>query len=910
MDNELYFLDRLVCAAPKGGIQQFSAKDCEGAQTKILFNSPLRAVVETTTGFGREGSESTDLPQAVYRYTYTAFSPVIEISANYRRGDDRVWREVHFMHLSREKRGPYREVITGSPLKRRALNKEGEKSCADNGANWAVLSDGVNSCGAGYRNVLFWDASDEFVYYIRSGNRSWASGSLYFEGGLYIGPGSDGVDYDAWLGAGHQPEISFIEDGSEVLPIDQPPVVGRYILENSDMKIAFAAAEQGFDCLGIENSEAEGKRFVNPHDDLAGFWRLTFKGPANTNGVRDSVTLDNHASAQKRYVEKKRRELIFTWEGLDLPGEPAAVDVIAHIKLDKATGESQWRLSVKNRSKVYGLWASDYPVLLSVSKPGSGDLNAPRGNWGGSLLKRFNGTQYLNYPSHSCPVQCLAYQLGVAGLYIAAHDGAACAKSLVINTSQDVTWRQAAANAGVPGAAGAPEYPVVIAAYTGSWWAMARKYRSWALQQLWTSKGPIKQRTDYPKNLKDLSFWMITSGGAEVVQSTMQRAAELFPGLTIGTHWYNWHKIPFDNSYPEYFPTKPGVSDAAKKMVGNNQVIMPYINGRLWDQDIESFKGATPAACKQPSGEIYVEHYGVNSRNLVPMCPYTAFWQSRIQKICNRLVDEVGFNSIYLDQIGAAKPGLCYDPSHGHPVGGGHHWVDGYRTMLTPIKEFCIKRGVSLTTENTAEPYMDNIDAYLTWNPRYEPDIPLLPAIYSGYTIYFSSPEAREDSLEAFCAAQGRDFLWGCQLGWNDGWILEKSHREKQKFQYELCKYRAAARDFFLYGQLLDDIRFENEVPYMRHTWNRSSAHCVNLPVVMGTTWQAQDGRNALFLVNVSDKVQKIRFDLSKQSQLKDRRTWTLQQLTPDGLKAAFETKSFVEIEMAPHSVTGYVVGG
>jgi hypothetical protein len=390
----------------------------------------------------------------------------------------------------------------------------------------------------------------------------------------------------------------------------------------------------------------------------------------------------------------------------------------------------------------------------------------------------------------------------------------------------------------------------------------------------------------------------------------MQRAAELFPGLTIGTHWYNWHKIPFDNSYPEYFPTKPGVSDAAKKMVGNNQVIMPYINGRLWDQDIESFKGATPAACKQPSGEIYVEHYGVNSRNLVPMCPYTAFWQSRIQKICNRLVDEVGFNSIYLDQIGAAKPGLCYDPSHGHPVGGGHHWVDGYRTMLTPIKEFCIKRGVSLTTENTAEPYMDNIDAYLTWNPRYEPDIPLLPAIYSGYTIYFSSPEAREDSLEAFCAAQGRDFLWGCQLGWNDGWILEKSHREKQKFQYELCKYRAAARDFFLYGQLLDDIRFENEVPYMRHTWNRSSAHCVNLPVVMGTTWQAQDGRNALFLVNVSDKVQKIRFDLSKQSQLKDRRTWTLQQLTPDGLKAAFETKSFVEIEMAPHSVTGYVVGG
>jgi hypothetical protein len=57
-------------------------------------------VVETATGFGRDGREAADRPQVVYRYIYTAFSPVTEVSANYRRGDDRIWREVHFMHLS------------------------------------------------------------------------------------------------------------------------------------------------------------------------------------------------------------------------------------------------------------------------------------------------------------------------------------------------------------------------------------------------------------------------------------------------------------------------------------------------------------------------------------------------------------------------------------------------------------------------------------------------------------------------------------------------------------------------------------------------------------------------------------------------------------------------------------------
>ena len=907
-DSELYFLDRIVCDRPQGGIVQYCAKDCNGARTTVLFSSPLRAVVETTTGFGSKGAESKELPQVVYRYTYTAFSPVIEVTANYSRGDDRVWREVHFMHLSREKRGPYKELFTGSPLKKHALRAAGEKSGALSSANWAVLSDGLNSCGAGFRNVLFWDASDEFVYYIRSATRSWERGSLYFSGGLYFGPGTDKADYDSWMGADRQPEISFYKDGSKVLPIEQQQVAGEYELKNGDMKIAFASAEQGFDCLGIENSLEDEKRFVNPHDEMAGFWRLTFKSSKDDKGERESLTIDNHVMAKNRFVEKKKRELVFTWEGIDLPGEPAAVDVIAHVKLDKASGESQWRIDVRNRSKKFGLWESDYPVLLSVTKPGHGDLVAPRGNWGGSLLKRSSESEYLNYPSHSCPVQCLAYQLGEAGLYIGAHDGAATAKSLVINSSQDVTWRHPAANAGVPGAAGAPEYPVVISAYNGSWWEMARKYRKWALQQRWTSKGLIKERSDYPKNLQELSFWMIMSAKAEGALTTMKRAGALFPGLTIGSHWYNWHQIPFDNSYPEYFPTKPGVPEATKKMVGNGQVIMPYINGRLWDKDIESFKAAAPAACKKASGEIYVEHYGRNPRNLVPMCPVTELWQKRVQEICRRLVDEVGVNSIYLDQIGAAKPQLCYDPSHGHPLGGGHHWVDGYRMMLTPIKEYCIKRGVSLTTENTAEPYMDNIDAYLTWNPRYETDIPLLPAIYSGYTIYFSSPQAGDDTLNAFCAAQGRDFLWGCQLGWNASWILDENHREKQKFQYELCKYRASARDFFLYGQLLDDLSFENELPYIRHTWHRNWAHCANLPAVMGTIWQAPDGRNALFMVNVSAEEQAVSINLSEQSCLKKRRSWKLRQLTSDGLKDELETKSSLKLKIPPHSVRAFVM--
>ena len=906
-DSELYFLDRIVRKTDDGKLLQYCAKDCKDASARLLCSSSLRAVVEVRTGFGSESYNLPGSPRAVYRYTYTAFSPVVEVTAELSRDDLTPWRELHFLHLSRKERGTYKEIITGAPIKKRPLNKNGDKSGHETGANWAILSDGVNACGAGYNNVLFWDASDEFVYYIRSGHCSWETKTGRFSGALYFGSAADENAYDAWMGKDHTPDITFYRDGRRCYPKDWSRADGRYILDDPEIRISFDSPEWGFDCTGIENNLDETVRFVSQHDEEPGFWKLMFKTLAGPDGRRDEAVIDNHTPAMERFARRNGDEMVFSWKGIDLPGETGVVSVTARVSL-KNRGESEWLLDVKNRSRKFGLWHTEFPRLLSVTEPGTAELALPTGNWGGSLYRRFSGNLDISYPSARCPVQCMAAFLGDAGLYIAAHDGSACAKELCVNSYPDVMIRSYAQNAGIPGTADSPDFPVVISVLKGSWWDMARRYRRWALEQEWTSKGPIKERTDYPPDLQDLSFWMITSGGVESNTNVMRRAGELYKDLKIGTHWYNWHMIPFDNSYPEYFPTKPGVPDATRRMVENGQVIMPYINGRLWDRDIDSFTGARPAACKDPSGDIYVEHYGHNPRNLVPMCPYTQLWQGKVGEICTRLVNQVGVNAIHLDQIGAAKPRLCFDYSHGHPVGGGYHWVDGYRRMLTPIKEFAAKKGVILTTENTAEPYMDNIDAYLTWNPRYDTDIPLLPAIYSGYTTYFSSPQAADDTLDAFCAAQGRDFLWGCQLGWNSSWILEDKHRAKQEFQYQLCRCRAAYKEYFVNGQLLDEIYLDENGGNARHVWNRNNAHCVNLPAVMGTIWNAPDGSKALFLVNTVSKAVKIRFDLSKQPQLKSRWRWKLRKLMPEGTEEEIKTKGIIEFEMAPHSVLVYVI--
>ena len=329
------------------------------------------------------------------------------------------------------------------------------------------------------------------------------------------------------------------------------------------------------------------------------------------------------------------------------------------------------------------------------------------------------------------------------------------------------------------------------------------------------------------------------------------------PGIPLGVHWYYWHQIPFDHSYPEYFPERPGMSDAVKWLQNEGVTVMPYINGRLWDEDIASFSNAVSATCKKPLGEsYYVEHYN-SKRDLVPMCPTTVLWRERIGAICQRLINDIGVNSIYLDQVSCSKPVACHDASHGHKLGGGDFWTEGFRGFMRPIREYAANRQVSLTSESAAEPYLDSFDGFLTWFAYRPQDVPMLPAVYSGYTLFFGSDQSSKDSLDSYCALQSKAFLWGCQLGWNSTWLLRDTHREHLAFTIRLCKERLANLDFLLEGELLGELPTISGQPMVDVDWTRERVGAFKVPAIMGTIWRNGDGtRCRAFLVNVSGSEQ------------------------------------------------------
>lgn len=324
-DPDLFFCDRIVRArATGGGLVAYNAKDCEDAEARVVFRSPLRTTVEVRTGYGRRSADTPGHPVAVYRYVYTAFSPVVEVAAQCAREDDGPWREQHFLHLSRATRG-YASFVTGDPAVVTPLQAKGVRSKAVSGAQWAVMADDRDACGVGFGGALCWDASDEFVYYVRRACQPWEGGAQSFFGGLYFGPSGDAAPYSQWLGRERRPEVRVFRDGKAWLPVERTPLVGGPELANESQRVVFGGADEGFDCLGIENRLAEDERFVRMRAGVAGLWLLTFKTPPDAAGKQESATLDNHAgAAASRRVKRVRGGVDFSWNGLDLPGEPGA----------------------------------------------------------------------------------------------------------------------------------------------------------------------------------------------------------------------------------------------------------------------------------------------------------------------------------------------------------------------------------------------------------------------------------------------------------------------------------------------------------------------------------------------------------------------------------------------------------
>jgi len=624
----------------------------------------------------------------------------------------------------------------------------------------------------------------------------------------------------------------------------QPEADQATVLENDHVRMTFEAHHAGLASLMDKTS---GVEHVHAVQGAHALWQI------QCSHAKDSYELASTqfpCAAATVTTGPASRCATFTWRGLALGAEAASVDVVVEVELPQESGIAAWRIHVSNASSGWGLRAVEFPKVTGMLEAGNYDLAGAFGHtetWG-ALYRGFSGRLEKRYPDgwHGMSTQFICATRQSSSIYFAAHDPRAWFKEFVVEPGNECFIRTYAENIGVAGSGYQAPYPAMLGVYQGDWLSGCKIYRKFAAAAPWTAKGKLAAgEVTLPAGraiglwLREWTWTKDSVGDYPSMLKQVKDAQDYF-GVPLGFHWYNWQVADFDTHYPHFFPPKAGVAKLARGMVDLGLVVMPYINGRIADQNNPDFAGLVKDAAKAADGNIYTELYDNEVKQAV-MCPSTRFWQDTVTANVRQLVTGLGVNAVYIDQIAAAPPCLCFDPTHGHPLGGGSWWVDAYRQMLGQVRGFARGdgRSVLITSENTAEPYIDGLDANLVVTEHSKCSIPILPAVYSGYTMYFGSAEAALGlSNEQWPIELGRDFLWGCQNGWFGFNLFNTENTQKKAYLRTLAQARVAGIKYLAEGELLGLIDDGSRSDYQ------------DVPWLQGSIWKGEDGTLGIVIAN------------------------------------------------------------
>jgi len=368
--------------------------------------------------------------------------------------------------------------------------------------------------------------------------------------------------------------------------------------------------------------------------------------------------------------------------------------------------------------------------------------------------------------------------------------------------------------------------------------------------------------------------------------------------LPVSVFWHWWHGCPYDTGFPEYLPPREGtemfkkaVAAASRKDV--NAIV--YMNQRLWGMTTESWQteGAERFAVKDETGKVRPEVYNVFTKQAcATMCMHTPFWRNKYAGIAEEVLNDLRVAGIYMDQ--ACSSLSCYDPSHGHPLGGGSYWIQGFQKLSKDIRNRANTK-VTLAGEGCGEawlPYLDLMLSLQVARERYSVPkdgwqvIPFFSAVYHPYAVlygnYSSLTEPPYDDLwpeefapkeplkllpqtfsKQFYLEQARSFAWG-QQPTIANFLPEHIEQRKVEIDYfmRLVKIRNRATKYLLHGTFLRpptlDVPSET-IPLSRLSIYAGQKGGVSLaegtyPVVVSGAWQAPDGNVAVALASFSDE--------------------------------------------------------
>jgi len=531
----------------------------------------------------------------------------------------------------------------------------------------------------------------------------------------------------------------------------------------------------------------------------------------------------------------------------------------------------EWTTNLISENDEYSLYSCDYPTISFDAKKDVWFLSP---NGPGEL---YNGAEeikyYENYPSYGASMQFMAFwnKNWKRGIYYGLHDPSPAYKKIYFEKKKEAkffTFNMQMPLVDINSARNTQALygKCVWEIFDGDWYDAALLYREFVMNYaVWKPEVDENGRKDSPDWMKQNTHWWIVRVGQDEQYVDDIFKADKDLGLKSAIHLYDWHQNPFDNDYPHYFPVKDAFTTGLPRLQKEGVRVMPYINGRLWDtrdkgtEDWQFTSVAKPNCTKRRNGEPIAETYSSKEADgssvcLAVMCPSTACWQETITKVIGRLLNEVGVDAVYIDQIAAAQPQLCEDPTHSHRAGGGSWWMESYNNLLDHAMRLC-PEGRALSTECTADPFMKHLQGYLTWLWVHNRQVPAFVVVYSGYVTMFGRnyrymPDD-DDEGQRIMAAQSLTF--GEQMGWTSP---ESYFNMKNRGFYKRCVQARSELGSYMYnGKLLRTPEFTDDAAILRTTRCKEARNgIVEHSATFCEHWERKDGQKLLLLVNASEE--------------------------------------------------------
>lgn len=604
------------------------------------------------------------------------------------------------------------------------------------------------------------------------------------------------------------------------------------------------------------------------------------------------------------------------WEGFNLSEAPQ-MRIIVSTELDNNTPVSRWSITVANLGSLR-IEKVKFPRIVNIRRQEDERLAVPV--WMGQVTDNpreviskisAEGRQ-LEWPyPGTLSLQCLTfYRENGPGLYLSCDDTAAFRKTFAFwgDTLQRINYEMGhyPENQNSPRTTYFPSYRAIVGTFQGDWITAAEQYREWGTKQNWAQQSRLS-RGLVPDWLLNTGMWVWNRGRSEkVLQPAVALQKEL--GLPVSVFWHWWHGCAYDTGFPEYLPPREGTETFKKALADAHQHdirAIVYMNQRLWGMTTQSWneKGAERFAVKTINGTVHPEVYNTfTGQACASMCLATPFWRNTYAGITEEAVRFLGVDGIYMDQ--ACSSLLCYDPTHGHPLGGGTFWMNGFRQLSTDIRARTKRtRNVLLAGEGSGEAWLPYLDLMLTLQvsrERYATPadgwvvIPFFQAVYHAYGVtygnYSSLTYPPYDELwpaefapkeplklldqkysDQFYLEQARTFAWGVQptiANFLPSHLQER--QEETAYMIKLAKIRAQTTKYLLYGTFLRSPLYH--APEVAVDLSRLSIYAGQreglkswqnkYSSIVSGTWRAKDGSIGISLASILNEPMSLTLDV------------------------------------------------